>query len=211
MWVHSADGLVLLGDAVAHTGRRLTRNSRRLALAPTPGPSQDSAPCASLPPFWQVCVCDPGFASADCSAECPKAAGVHCGSHGVCMDNSTQDAQCVCDPDWYGLACAVHCVPDNCHPGIQYPQMPHAVCEPTTGACVCQRNATGQWAGPACNICHAGYWGIECDRPCPCSGHGACSQHYGDCECFSNEASGHWAGYVLLGGVLCVLCLVCLV
>ena len=140
----------------------------------------------------RACVCLPGFATANCSVRCPGVDG-SCSGHGRCRDTHAGDGACACADGWYGPACGVQCRPHLCFPAALYPPA-RAVCEPATGACACQRNASGHWAGPHCNECEPGYWGPACRLHCACSGHGACGQVDGDCTCFRDAARGYWAG-----------------
>ena len=138
-------------------------------------------------------MCAPGFAGPNCSVECPGPAHNRCFGHGICRDTSGGDGRCECAPGWYGRACSIGCESHRCFPTVQYPP-PHAVCEPGTGRCICQQNATGRWAGPTCNRCLAGYWGPACDQLCACSGHGTCGWLDGECECYRDASRGYWAG-----------------
>ena len=141
----------------------------------------------------QVCICAEGFAGPKCDVPCPGPPGNRCFGHGLCRDSNAGDGSCVCAGGWYGAACTVHCRPETCFGGAATDPAPHAQCT-AAGDCVCQRNATGQWAGALCNRCLEGYWGLRCDWPCACNGHGACDRLDGECRCFQDGARGHWAG-----------------
>ena len=140
------------------------------------------------------CWCRPGFATANCSVECPGTAFSPCTGHGACLDGHARNGSCVCDADYYGANCSQYCRPELCFAGVLHPPA-RAQCEPGTGRCVCQRNATGHWAGPHCNECEGGYWGVLCNQLCACSGHGVCGWLDGECSCFNGtHGNGHWAG-----------------
>ena len=141
----------------------------------------------------KVCWCDDGWAAADCSTPCPALGGERCGGHGLCRDGHTGDGTCQCDPMWYGAACGVFCDARDCFPNDVYPE-PHPQCNPVTGQCECQRNASGHWGGPECNVCQEGYWGLDCSKACDCNYHGVCGWLDGDCACYQDSDRGFWMG-----------------
>ena len=142
-------------------------------------------------PLPQTCICTAGFAGPHCDIECPGPPGTRCFGHGTCRDSNAGDGACECSPGYYRADCNVSCQPQDCFPGADPPA--HAVCN-STGGCVCQRDAAGQWGGDLCNRCLEGYWGLRCDWPCACNGHGACDRLDGTCECYLDSSRGHWTG-----------------
>ena len=132
----------------------------------------------------KLCLCHTGYATANCSVVCPGPADNRCSGHGTCLDGHERDGSCLCDPHWYSEDCSVYCEPQVTCPfeGV-YPE-PHFVCNPRTGACECQSNATGYWAGAECNRCEEGYWGVACSGICDCNGNGKCGWLDGVCECY---------------------------
>ena len=141
-----------------------------------------------------ICVCDPGYGLPNCSTACPQAPdGTYCSGHGLCLDGHTRTGQCACDADYYTANCSVFCRPELCFEATVYP-LPHPHCSKATGACECQDDRKGRWAGPQCNRCSVGFWGQECDLECKCSGHGGCGWLDGMCECFSDATAGYWGG-----------------
>ena len=142
-----------------------------------------------------ACQCDAGFGGADCARKCPGPPNRRCHGHGRCLDGHTRNATCACDHHWYGAACNTFCEASQCFAdALGRTPRPHADCDPETGACVCQRNVTGHWAGPVCTECLVGYWGEDCDRLCACTGHGSCGWLDGVCRCFRDSARGFWGG-----------------
>eukprot|EP00759_Apiculatamorpha_spiralis_P015293 PhF_6_TR21954/c0_g2_i1/m.31214 len=87
----------------------------------------------------------------------------------------------------------------------------HGSCDPN-GNCVCighwdgvncdmcaAREDKGYWNELSCTSCLAGYYGENCDKPCPynkCSNRGRCDQTYGLCQCNSTLLTGMWDGSV---------------
>ena len=140
----------------------------------------------------RTCVCDPSYGLPNCSAACPGA-DRDCSGHGVCLDGADRNGTCACNATWFTSNCSVACEPHLCFAPEVYP-VPHARCNPATGACECQDDDAGHWGGPNCNRCRVGFWGQQCDLVCTCSGHGACGWLDGVCECFADDEAGHWAG-----------------
>ena len=149
--------------------------------------------CVAGQSVGRVCVCQPGYGAADCSAACPGSPETPCYGHGVCQDNHTRDGTCACDADWYTADCTVYCLAADCLPAEVYPA-PHPQCNPVTGQCECQRNKTGMWTGAECNRCEPGYWGLDCAEICDCNDNGICGWLDGICTCFEDEERGFWAG-----------------
>ena len=134
-----------------------------------------------------MCACDEGYATANCSAACPGPADNRCLGHGACQDGRARDGSCLCAADWYAADCGVFCSPRVTCPFEGVHPAPHFQCNARTGACECQANASGHWAGPECNECRLGYWGLACAELCDCNGHGGCGRLDGVCECFQDE------------------------
>ena len=149
-------------------------------------------PCLFGVTAGRTCVCRPGYAGPGCAIECPGPVGQRCTGHGRCDEGAAGTGACACDPDWYGRACAAYCHPSLCNTDVVAPT-PHPACD-AEGRCACQRNSTGRWAGPDCNICDKGWWGLACDKACSCNGHGQCGQLDGLCQCYNSAAEGHWTG-----------------
>ena len=140
----------------------------------------------------RACVCHPGYAGPDCAIQCPGPPAQRCGGHGRCDDGAAGTGQCVCDPDWYGRACGAYCHPSLCNADVVAPA-PHPACD-AEGRCTCQSNSTGRWAGPDCNVCEPGWWGLPCNKACSCNGHGLCGRLDGICQCYNSREEGHWTG-----------------
>ena len=153
-----------------------------------------TTPCRNGTTAGRDCLCFPGFATADCSVECPGPPGARCSGHGTCFEGHAGNGTCACRADWYGPGCGTFCRADLCFDGELYPA-PHGECAPDTGACRCQSSRrTGYWAGDHCNECATGFWGVRCDQLCTCSGHGGCGWLDGDCRCFQDDVRGYWTG-----------------
>ena len=135
----------------------------------------------------RVCVCREGYAAANCSVACPGPVDNRCNGHGLCRDNNTGDGTCLCDVHWYSPDCSVFCDASLCFREAAGRIPPHAQCNAVTGHCECQRNATGYWDGPQCDVCLLGYWGLDCAEPCDCNYRGACGWLDGVCDCFKDE------------------------
>ncbi|RLW06300.1 hypothetical protein DV515_00004601 [Chloebia gouldiae] len=81
------------------------------------------------------------------------------------------------------------CKPCSCHPvgSAVLPLGPRTFCDPSTGDCPCKPGV----AGPRCDRCLPGYWGLGpygC-RPCDCAR--SCDPHTGDCHGSSSDVSWH--------------------
>ena len=142
----------------------------------------------------RVCVCREGYGTANCSAACPGPEGRPCSGHGACLDGHARSASCLCAADWYAADCGTYCDPRVTCPSRGIYPAPHFQCNARTGACECQANASGHWAGPECNECQVGYWGPNCAALCDCNGRGPCGSLDGVCRCFQDAARGYWAG-----------------
>ena len=107
------------------------------------------------------CACFRGYAAADCSAACPAEGGSLCAGHGTCNDGPSGSGACACDPGYTGAGCGALC------PGFD-PQTGtgacggHGTCAAPNLTCTCH----GHWAGEACQICVAGWFGEQCSRQC---------------------------------------------
>jgi hypothetical protein len=137
---------------------------------------------------------------------CDKATGCKAGTPVVCPDdgdkcNGTEQ----CNP--LNGQC-IHVNPLTCDDGLRCDGT--ETCNPTTG-CVsgtaetcsghgsCQEapsalcNCAGNWTGPNCATCPAGFTGSDCHVDLcylnTCSGHGSCNATNGSCSC-----SGGWHG-----------------
>eukprot|EP00906_Rhabdomonas_costata_P038727 RCo054773 len=158
------------------------------------------------------CNCSSGFAGTNCQLECPGGSGFPCYGHGTC---SVVDASCTCqtnfDPSvyclkcmtlWFGTYCNMTCAVPLCNG--------NGVCGIPTGGttpqCICyDTDATGHWAGSACQQCASGYYGIQCTNACPggactpCNNNGVCNNFNnanstsGLCTCY-NDYRGHFVG-----------------
>ena len=150
-----------------------------------------AATCVHGTTAGQTCICRAGFGGGNCERACPGPPGRPCHGHGLCH---ARNATCACGADYYGPACGVFCRPELCFHATAASPAPHAQCNAATGACECQDNRFGHWQGALCNECRFGYWGRDCARLCPCSGHGACGMLDGVCACFADAQRGHWFG-----------------
>ena len=149
----------------------------------------------------KLCICDDGYGTANCSVACPGPEGNRCNGHGDCLDGHTRNATCLCDSGWYTEACTTYCHPYiTCPWDSVYPE-PHFQCNQYTGACECQRNASGHWAGALCNTCEDGYWGLDCSNICDCNGHGPCGWLDGVCQCY--QVCTRCAAVLSLSGLHC--------
>ncbi|CUI15085.1 transmembrane protein, putative, partial [Bodo saltans] len=116
--------------------------------------------------------------------------GLVCSDRGTCRGAASgTDAECVCEADYYGAACGVYCTAAACESSLG---LANAQCNATTGACECQDNNAGHFAGAVCDDCATLYWGPECDRACPCNGRGSCDRYTATCACFESS-NGHLA------------------
>ena len=143
--------------------------------------------------------CQPGFYGVQCVGECPGVtAGAACSGHGTCRDGTAGDGRCACAPGYVGSACDAACPLVQGHVCNR-----RGACVRESGGvagCVCNAdNGTGHWAGAACGVCAAGYFGPECKGECaggaaqPCSLHGVCAEGLaGDGACACAEG---WAGF----------------
>jgi hypothetical protein len=135
------------------------------------------------------CKCITGFGGPSCSVKCPGLSAV-CSGHGSCFDGSSGNGTCACAKDYYGPDCSVFCTTALCRAaGLANPQ-----CNVTTGACECQRNQEGMWAGDSCDACVTGFTGMYCSGVCNCNNHGGCNQYNGACTCFTDPLNGFWGG-----------------
>ncbi|KAM9026484.1 laminin subunit beta-4 [Ara ararauna] len=97
-----------------------------------------------------------------------------------------------CRANYYGLSGSdpMGCQPCNCDPSGS---LPFSICDPATGACLCQRFTTGR----RCDKCLVGYWGLGSSlhgcSPCDCdiggSQNNLCSPKDGQCKCLPNIVS----------------------
>eukprot|EP00760_Papus_ankaliazontas_P018596 PhM_4_TR17551/c1_g1_i1/m.72348 len=137
------------------------------------------------------CHCYKGWAGASCQIPCPGVReGNICSGHGICRDGNTNFGTCACDENYFTANCSMFCTPERC---LQVEVKRHAVCHPSSGACVC-RNDVQHWAGRFCDECRSGWWGQACSLTCPCNDHGTCDQNTGVCSCFRGNATGFWGG-----------------
>ena len=143
----------------------------------------------------QQCVCDTGWAHANCSARCPDGSQGVCSGHGLCDDGNLGSGTCLCQPGYAGADCAL-----TCPGGVDGPCSGHGLCDPSGGACACLDAAAGRWGGPDCSTCKDRYFGPACNLTCPrvadgltCSGHGSCTFD-GRCLCGAAGSANRWAG-----------------
>ena len=151
--------------------------------------------CAVVGASEYACVCDDGWAGADCTTPtCEAYGGLECAGHGVCTA-ATDDGDahtCACDAGWYGITCAL----PLCDGDL-------AGCT-GHGACKCAQGGThldacaSDGAEVAQCVCETGWLGAACDAPCPtsrggaiCGGHGSCVLDGGTSVCSCDEL---WTG-----------------
>eukprot|EP01065_Artemidia_motanka_P026066 TRINITY_DN3098_c0_g2_i1.p1 TRINITY_DN3098_c0_g2~~TRINITY_DN3098_c0_g2_i1.p1 ORF type:complete len:2836 (+),score=615.43 TRINITY_DN3098_c0_g2_i1:955-8508(+) len=152
-----------------------------------------------------------------------------CSGHGTCQWGGDKSGLCACDviklPTGESEAyyppgnCTVRCSKSSCGPGgagsvrnvwnnvtNQWDEVPsndggleNPQCNPVTGACECQDDQTGHYAGAQCTECKLMYWGSDCTSVCDCSGNGGCDAYTGECQCFgekwgNGDLYGYWDG-----------------
>ncbi|XP_067860731.1 netrin-4 isoform X1 [Heptranchias perlo] len=114
-------------------------------------------------------------------------------SGGVCdnCEHNTEGQHCQrCQPGFYRnlrvpLSAPGACLACSCHP-VGSATLPSRPCHPGTGDCLCKPGV----AGPRCDRCMLGYWGLGeygC-RPCDCAR--SCDPYTGDCT--SSPADIGW-------------------
>ena len=151
--------------------------------------------CVAGTTVGTVCQCLSGWFREDCSQECPGGAGNPCTGHGTC--DTAGDGACACQTGYIGPACAQQC-PLGAATGL--PCNGHGACVAATVTCACDEGAAGHWAGAACDMCRAPYFGPACTLRCPedppgavCGGHGTCTPA-GSCACLAAPDGPHWDG-----------------
>lgn len=88
--------------------------------------------------------------------------------HGTCSSQGER-AVCACEGNWAGVDCAVcpagcyvngsgQCVDDLCLPN---PCLNEGTCTKASESAVC--GCSGNWTGPTCATCPAGFGGANCD------------------------------------------------
>ncbi|NXQ11768.1 LAMB4 protein, partial [Peucedramus taeniatus] len=154
---------------------------------------QDPLKVISDPRPCLPCSCDPEgtLHGGVCESRTDPALGTVAGRC-PCKEN-VEGARCdKCKANYYGLSSSdpLGCQPCNCDP---LGSLPFSVCDPATGACLCQRFTTGQ----RCEKCLVRYWGLGNSlygcSPCDCDIGGSqsnlCSLKDGQCECLPNIES----------------------
>ena len=119
-----------------------------------------------------------------------------CSGHGLCQqDNISSSAasslssfRCVCDAHFYGADCSLSCSEAGCTDAYGVAGL---TCSPE-GACRCPEHFTS--LTQRCSACEDGWYGVLCEVPCPCSGHGGCDRVSGVCVCFADDVRGYWDG-----------------
>ena len=153
--------------------------------------------------FWggdDCGTCQTNYFGLSCSSKCPEdASSLTCSGNGVCDDGVASSGTCLCHSGWTGPLCSVSC-----------PYSESGVCggrgtcieaSPGVAACVCSATGNGHFAKSStspCSSCERGWFGRECDKPCPggaanpCNGRAAgdtCREATGECICISG-----WGG-----------------
>eukprot|EP01062_Namystynia_karyoxenos_P064337 TRINITY_DN5727_c0_g1_i4.p1 TRINITY_DN5727_c0_g1~~TRINITY_DN5727_c0_g1_i4.p1 ORF type:complete len:3119 (+),score=519.31 TRINITY_DN5727_c0_g1_i4:111-9467(+) len=138
------------------------------------------------------CVCADKRSGPGCSSVCPTDnSSVECGGRGQCIwGTGLPQSTCNCQPGWFGRACTVPCDPLEC--SAQHGLL-RAQCSKATGACECQYNQSGYYAGAQCDGCDPHHWGPACERTCDCA-NGDCNAIDGSCACYGDKTRGFWAG-----------------
>ena len=139
-----------------------------------------------------TCICDPGWATQNCSVQCPGN-GI-CSGNGTCSDTIDGTGRCTCTegrfalPDcatcianFTGASCEIDCLP-LINPSTNEICSGHGRCTPFDGfTAMCD--------------CVEGYNGTRCEISCggvpSCSGHGICDLGTTQCMCL-----GGWSGAV---------------
>jgi hypothetical protein len=148
----------------------------------------------------KACVCDAHWSTPACNVQCEIFNSSVCSGNGVCDSGATRSGLCSCfdaagqlsgAPVFFGKNCSQPCTAAHCktHLLLRNPQ-----CNVSTGACECQDNSRGHWAGAECAICAHGFWGPSCTDLCECSNHGSCDADTGICACFADAVLGHYSG-----------------
>eukprot|EP00759_Apiculatamorpha_spiralis_P009053 PhF_6_TR15919/c0_g1_i1/m.24618 len=121
------------------------------------------------------CLCDSGYGGPTCANKCGEGSErVFCGDadsvNGYCSWGTKGTGTCTCFSGWGGSACVATC------PGLVFITQVngttniscsgHGTCtaQPTP-SCTCQ----SRWTGVACDVCVSGYYGPDCNLPCPAS------------------------------------------
>ncbi|KAJ7329595.1 hypothetical protein JRQ81_015769 [Phrynocephalus forsythii] len=167
---------------------------------------QDPQRTISDPRACVPCECDPAGSLYNglCESHTDPVRGTIAGQcH--CKDN-VEGVHCdKCKPNYYGMSESdpLGCQPCNCDPSGS---LAFSVCDPVSGACLCQQFATGQH----CERCPQGYWGLGSNlygcSPCDCDTGGAhnnlCAPTNGQCDCLPNiegrQCTEPAAGYFFL-------------
>uniref|UniRef100_A0A8B9F2S8 Laminin subunit beta 4 n=1 Tax=Amazona collaria TaxID=241587 RepID=A0A8B9F2S8_9PSIT len=154
---------------------------------------QDPHKAISDPQACLPCNCNPEgtLYNGVCESRTDPALGMVAGRC-PCKGN-VEGVRCdQCRANYYGLNSSdpFGCQPCNCNPSGS---LPFSICDPATGACLCQRFTTGR----RCEKCLVGYWGLGNSlhgcSPCDCdiggSQNNLCSPKDGQCKCLPNIVS----------------------
>eukprot|EP00755_Sulcionema_specki_P014086 Sspe_Gene.55744::Locus_30657_Transcript_1_1_Confidence_1.000_Length_3717::g.55744::m.55744 len=136
-----------------------------------------------------TCVCQRGYAGADCSLQCPGLSpsdfgdNTVCSGHGNCHDGTDGNATCTCEGLYSGDDCSrVTCNGKDCVNGVCLDVATEDYCKTGSTGCYCacfgkesysgvapfeSQNAglRGYWDGETCSTCLTGYTGTNCNIP----------------------------------------------
>eukprot|EP00759_Apiculatamorpha_spiralis_P055642 PhF_6_TR7868/c1_g1_i3/m.11509 len=150
------------------------------------------------------CVAPSGLKTSPCKCYQDTKLGYYAST--VSLSNNVETYCNACDGTHIGASCLQKTSDVPCSKTCI-----HGSCD-LNGNCVCSghyegvncdvcaaQGDKGYWDGLNCTSCLTGYYGENCDKPCPydkCSNRGRCDLTYGLCQCNSTLLTGMWDGAV---------------